>query len=56
MGFLKKALFIGDGSREGAAHVAEKLALEQGLWYGGAVNGDKGPLSPLAVLVQGPGY
>ena len=35
--------------------MAEQLTLQQGLLQGGAVDGDQGPTSPRAVVVQGSG-
>jgi hypothetical protein len=43
------------GVGEGAAHVAEELALEQRRGHGRAVDGEEGPRAPRALLVEGPG-
>ena len=56
MSFLEDALFIVNGTRQSAAHMSEKFALKQGLRQGGAIDGDKGMISPLAVMVQRLGY
>src|SRR5439155_13993772 len=43
-----------DRAREGAAGVAEQLALEERLGYGRAVDGHHGPLAPRAGNVDRP--
>src|SRR5712691_2829199 len=55
-GHLDLALALGVGTRERAALVAEELALQQGLGDGPAVDGDKRPVAPRAVRVNGPGH
>ena len=52
MGLQKKAFFILGGIGKGTFLVAEKLALQQGFRYGGAIDGHKGPISACAGQVQ----
>jgi hypothetical protein len=52
VGGQHQTLAIGPGVGEGAAHVAEKLALEQRLRHGGAVDRHERPVGPRAATVQ----
>ena len=55
LGQLEHALLVGDGAGEGAADVAEELALEEVLGERGAVDGDEGVVAAGALEVDGPG-
>src|SRR5229473_2661199 len=55
-GGFELALLGPDGAREGSFFVAEQFALQQAFRDGSAVNGDKGPVGPQAVGVNGAGH
>ena len=55
VGLLEAADAPGLGAGEGAALVAEQLALQQRLGNGGAVDGDERLVGAVAVLVEGAG-
>ena len=55
MGLLKAADAPGLGAGEGAAFVAEQLALQQRLGNGRAIDGDERLVGAVAVLVDGAG-
>ena len=55
VGFFDAAEFLFDGAGEGALFMAEKLAFEQVLGNGGAVDADVIVLAALAQAVQGAG-
>ena len=55
MGLLELADAAAVGAGEGAAFVAEQLALQQRFGDGGAVDGQERRGGPAAVVVQGAG-
>ena len=55
VGQFEAAFAHGHGVGEGAALVAEELALQEGFGEGGAVDGDEALVGPGAALVDGPG-
>src|SRR5262249_30078855 len=55
VGQRELALLVGGSAREGPAHVAEELRLEQRLGYGRAVDLDERLLALRAAVVDGPG-
>lgn len=55
VGDLEEAFLVVGGAGEGAFHVAEEFAFQQGFRQSAAILGHEGLVAPVAAVVQGPG-